>query len=360
MSQISQRILITGGAGFIGSHLVRALLQSDDTEVINLDNLTYAGHLYSLGSAQANPRHHLVVANVTDQLLLTRLFAVHQPTAVMHLAAETHVDRSIDQPAIFFDTNVNGTVSLLEAATRYWEKLPRAAQAEFRFLHVSTDEVFGEAAEGQEFNEETPYAPNSPYAASKAAADHFVRTYHRTYGLPVLITNSSNNFGPCQLPEKLIPLAIRKALAGEPIPVYGDGQQIRDWLSVQDHVQALQQILASGKIGETYLIGSGHQPTNLELLQQVCGLLDELSAELPVRPCAQLLTHVTDRPGHDRRYAVNAGKLRNELGWQPKHDFALALRETVHWYLTNPDWVAEAVAGLPSERVGLGKRNPEQ
>ena len=356
MRQTTQRILVTGGAGFIGSHLVRQLLADEATSVINLDKLTYAGHLSSLGSAQSHARHHFVQGDVTDLLLLSKLFTEHQPTAVMHLAAETHVDRSIDQPADFFETNVRGTLTLLEAATAYWEQLSSDGKEAFRFLQVSTDEVFGEVAEGKAFSEATPYAPNSPYAASKAAADHFVRAFHRTYGLPVLVTNSSNNFGPNQLPEKLIPLAIRKALAGEEIPVYGDGRQVRDWLYVRDHVQALQRVLAAGKVGETYLIGSSYQPTNLELLQQICELIDELGDKLPVRPCAKLLTHVTDRPGHDRRYAVDSSKLQSELGWQPQHDFSLSLRETVQWYLTKSAWVAEAVAQLPSQRIGLGSR----
>jgi dTDP-glucose 4,6-dehydratase len=353
MSFESAPVLITGGAGFIGSHLVRQWLAFETSPVVNLDKLTYAGHRSSLGSAIDDPRHSFVQGDVADLNLLHELFAQHRPRAVIHLAAETHVDRSIDQPAEFFETNVQGTFMLLEAALRYWQTLALGVRDRFRLLHVSTDEVFGAAGENEFFREDSPYAPNSPYAASKAAADHFVRTYHRTYGLPTIITNSSNNYGPHQMPEKFIPLTICHALAGQPIPIYGDGLQQRDWLHVEDHAAALRLVLNQGNVGETYLVGSGQQPTNLALAKQICAMVDDLRPGLAHGPCTQLLTHVVDRPGHDRRYAVDASKVQRELAWQPTIDFTTGLCETVRWYLEHPEWIAEAAAKLPTGRVGI-------
>jgi dTDP-glucose 4,6-dehydratase len=353
MSSELAPILITGGAGFIGSHLVRQWLAEEASPVVNLDKLTYAGHLSSLGSALQDARHRFVSGDIADLNLLPSLFAQHRPRGVIHLAAETHVDRSIDRPAVFFETNVQGTFALLEATLQYWQTLNLAERDAFRFLHVSTDEVFGAAGERERFDESSPYAPNSPYAASKAAADHFVRAYHRTYGLPTIVTNSSNNYGSHQSPEKFIPLVICRAMAGRAVPIYGDGLQQRDWLHVEDHCTALRLVLARGKVGETYLVGSGEQPTNLELAKRICNLVDELRPGLPHAPSTSLLTHVPDRPGHDRRYALDASKLRRELAWQPTFDFHTALRETVRWYLEHPEWIAEASAQLPQLRVGI-------
>ena len=344
-----QPVLITGGAGFIGSSLVRQWLTEEASPVVNLDKLTYAGHLASLESARDDARHTFVQGDVADLGLLRELFERHRPRAVLHLAAETHVDRSIDAPAPFFETNVGGAFALLEASLGYWRSLSADERDRFRFLHVSTDEVFGVAAPEVVFTESSPYAPNSPYAASKAAADQFVRAYRQTYGLPTLVAHPSNNYGPYQLPEKLIPLTIVRAAAGEMIPIYGDGGQQREWLHVADHTRALRMILARGRVGESYLIGGGQRPTNLELVREICALIDQRGASPPVRPCAQLLSHVADRPGHDRRYAVDTSKLREELGWLPQIDFSDGLRDTVRWYLRNAAWVAEATAALQAE-----------
>jgi dTDP-glucose 4,6-dehydratase len=338
-------ILVTGGAGFIGSNFVRQWLGEEKGRVVDVDKLTYAGNLESLAEAAGDPRHVFVEGDICDGRLVARLLNEHRPWAVINFAAESDVDRSIDGPAPFVETNVVGTFRLLEAAMQYWSELPEPERLRFRFLHVSTDEVFGSLGPDGRFSETTPYAPNSPYAASKAAADHFVRAYHHTYGLPTLVTNCSNNFGPCQFPEKLIPLMTLNALTGKPLPVYGDGHQVRDWLFVEDHCRAIRAVLARGTPGESYNIGGDCERTNLEVVHAICQLVDELRPGLPHAPCASLITSVADRPGHDRRYAIDATKIRTQLGWKPQEDFTSALRRTVQWYLDNPAWV---------ERVGFG------
>ncbi len=339
-------ILVTGGAGFIGSNLVRCLLDSAAEPVLNLDKLTYAGNLQNLTSVSNDRRHVFVRGDIADSDLIARLLAEYRPLAIVNLAAESHVDRSIKDPDSFMQTNVVGTFRLLEAARAYWAELPPHEQARFRFVQVSTDEVYGSldaaappAAEG------SSYAPNSPYAASKAAADHLARSFHRTYGLPVLTTNCSNNYGPCQFPEKLIPLAIHAALEDRPIPVYGDGGNIRDWLYVEDHCAALARVLADGRPGETYNIGAANEVANIALVNELCAVLD---AERPRRDgasYARQIAFVADRPGHDRRYAIDAGKIRRELGWAPRQSFAAGLRQTVRWYLSNQDWVSNVTTG---------------
>jgi dTDP-glucose 4,6-dehydratase len=349
-------LLITGGAGFIGSCLVRMVVASRTARVINLDKLTYAGNLDSLDEVRDDPLHVFVEGDIGDRTLVASLLAEHEPAAILNLAAESHVDRSIDAPATFLETNVVGTFSLLEAARAYWEGLDAEERAAFRFLHVSTDEVYGSLGPRGLFTETTAYAPNSPYSASKAAADHFARAYHHTYGLPTITTNCSNNYGPFQFPEKLIPLVIRNALEGKPLPVYGDGGNVRDWLFVEDHCLALLAALERGKPGEVYNIGGDCQRTNLEVVQGLCAIIDELRPDLPHRPCSNLITFVRDRPGHDRRYAIDATKARRELGWKPQQDFASGLRRTVEWYLDNPRWVERVTSGVyRGERLGLGK-----
>ncbi len=355
MAGSSSSILVTGGAGFIGSEFVRQWIAEETSPLINLDKLTYAGHRASLESVEGDARHIFVEEDICDQDLVARLLNEHRPSAIVHLAAETHVDRSIDEPPAFFRTNVLGTCNLLEAATKYWEMLPQTEHDEFRFLHVSTDEVFGSADPDEAFTETTAYAPNSPYAASKAAADHFVRAYHKTYGLPVVTTNCSNNYGPYQFPEKLIPLMTLSAVAGRALPVYGDGQQVRDWIHVEDHVRAIRQVLAEGRIGEVYLIGADCAKTNLEVVTAIANVVDDLRPDLPHRPCAELIAHVEDRPGHDRRYAIDAGKIQRELDWRPRHDFDSGLRKTVNWYLDNSTWLEQVSAQTAiGERLGLG------
>ncbi len=348
-------ILITGGAGFIGSCLVRQVIaEQSNTRVINLDRLTYAGNLDSLADALHHPRHTFVHGDVADKELVGELFKKFQPGAVVHLAAESHVDRSIDGPAPFVQTNTVGTFTMLDAARKYWSELPTGEQQRFRFLHVSTDEVYGSLGATGAFSETTPYAPRSPYSASKAAADHLVRSYHSTYGLPALVTNTCNNFGPYQFPEKLIPLMTLNAIEGKPLPVYGDGLQVRDWLYVEDHCQALRIVLERATPGETYNIGASCERTNLEIVQRVCDLVDEFRPGKAVRPSRELVQHVTDRPGHDRRYAIDASKLRRELGWAPQHDFDSALRLTVAWYLNNARWVEHVTSGTyQRQRLGL-------
>lgn len=332
------RLLVTGGAGFIGSALVRHLISTTEHEVLNYDLLTYAGHPVSLGAALEHPRHRLVRGDIADASSVQSALADFRPDAIVHLAAESHVDRSIDGPAAFIHTNIVGTAVLLQAALEYWRRLAPADAMRFRFLHVSTDEVFGSLSpEAPAFSETHPYRPNSPYAASKAASDHLVRAWHHTYGLPALITNCSNNYGPCQLPEKLIPLMVLSALEQRHLPIYGDGLQIRDWLYVDDHARALQLILERGMVGQTYNIGGGEERSNLEVVNAICGLLDEcrpLSA-----PHRRLIRHVRDRPGHDRRYAIDDRRLRRELGWAPAFSFEDGLRRTVQWYLDHPDWI---------------------
>lgn len=356
LKQQHPRILVTGGAGFIGCNLVRDLLLQDGLSVLTLDKLTYAGHRQSLADVLDAPQHRFVHGDICDGKLVPRLLREFQPTAILHLAAETHVDRSIDGPADFVRTNVEGTLGLLEAALGYWRSLEQSHQRGFRFVHVSTDEVYGSLSDGGAFCETTPYAPNSPYSASKAAADHFVRAYHRTYGLPTLITHCSNNYGPYQLPEKLIPLMILKAVEGQPLPVYGDGQHIRDWLYVADHTRGLRMILAGGQPGEVYLLGGGAERTNLQVVTSVCRIIDQCCPDLKVRPCEQLLTHVTDRPGHDRHYAVDFSRTQRQLGWQPQYDFETGLQRTVEWYLQHATWIEQVAGGGGlRRRVGLSR-----
>lgn len=337
-------ILVTGGAGFIGSAVVRHLLADTTHRVINLDKLTYAGNLHSLPGAAANPRYVFEQVDICDSAALARVFTEHRPSAVMHLAAESHVDRSIDGPGAFIQTNLVGTYCLLEAARAYWNQLAEPERNAFRFHHISTDEVYGDLHGTTElFTEQTPYSPSSPYSASKAGSDHLVRAWQRTYGLPTLITNCSNNYGPYHFPEKLIPHMILNALAGKPLPVYGDGAQIRDWLYVEDHARALVQVVTRGVVGQTYNIGGHNEQTNLTVVRSICALLDELAPA--TQPYARLITHVKDRPGHDLRYAIDASKIERELGWRPQETFASGLRKTVQWYLDNHSWWQNVLNG---------------
>ena len=338
-------ILVTGGAGFIGSNFVLDWVASTGEPVVNLDVLTYAGNLENLRTLDADPRHVFVKGDIGDRALLDGLLAQHQPRAVVHFAAESHVDRSIHGPGAFIKTNVEGTFTLLEATRAYWSALAGDAKAAFRFHHVSTDEVYGSLGKGDApFTETHLYEPNSPYSASKAASDHLVRAWHHTYGLPVLTTNCSNNYGPYHFPEKLIPLMIVNALAGKPLPVYGDGQQVRDWLYVGDHCAAIREVLARGTVGETYNIGGWNEKPNIEIVHTVCALLDEMRPD-PAGSYARLITFVADRPGHDRRYAIDARKVERELGWKPAETFETGIRKTVRWYLDNTDWVAHVQSG---------------
>jgi dTDP-glucose 4,6-dehydratase len=338
-------ILVTGGAGFIGANFVLDWLNTSDEAVLNVDKLTYAGNLGSLKSQQDNPRHVFVRADICDRAALDALFTQHKPRAVVHFAAESHVDRSIHGPADFVQTNVVGTFTLLDAARSYWNTLNDAGKAGFRFLHVSTDEVFGSlSATDPQFSETTSYAPNSPYSATKAGSDHLVRAYHHTYGLPTLTTNCSNNYGPYHFPEKLIPLVIANALAAKPLPIYGDGQNVRDWLYVGDHCAAIREVLARGTPGETYNVGGWNEKTNLDVVGTLCDLLDELRPKESGSYRDQI-TFVKDRPGHDRRYAIDARKLERELGWKPAETFETGLRKTVQWYLDNQPWVQDVMSG---------------
>ena len=338
-------ILVTGGAGFIGSNFVLDWLEAVGEPVLNLDALTYAGNLHNLDGLKGDSRHVFVQGDIGDRTLVDRLLAEHCPRAVVHFAAESHVDRSIHGPGDFMRTNVMGTFALLEAVRGYWSGLPDADKGAFRFQHVSTDEVYGSLVPGAPaFTETHPYEPNSPYSASKAASDHLVRAWHHTYGLPVVTTNCSNNYGPYHFPEKLIPLMIVNALAGKPLPVYGDGQQVRDWLYVRDHANAIRAVLAGGRVGETYNVGGWNEKANLEIVHTVCALLDELRPD-PSGPYRRLITHVKDRPGHDRRYAIDARKIERELGWRPAETFETGIRKTVQWYLDHPDWVANVQSG---------------
>jgi len=332
------KILLTGGAGFIGSNLVRLLLSEPSHEVLTLDALTYAGNLHSLTDFASHPRHRFVQADITDAAFLRHLFADFAPDWVMHLAAESHVDRSIDGPGAFIQTNVVGTFTLLQAARAHFDALTGPARDRFRFLHVSTDEVYGSLGPTGRFTEHTPYDPHSPYSASKAASDHLARAWADTYRLPVLVTNCSNNYGPYQFPEKLIPVVILKALRGDPIPVYGKGENIRDWLYVGDHCEALHTVIASGRPGHTYNIGGDNERQNIDLVRLLCALLDELRPRADGRPYADQITYVTDRPGHDLRYAIDATKIKTELGWTPKQDHASGFHQTVAWYLANESW----------------------
>jgi dTDP-glucose 4,6-dehydratase len=343
-------ILVTGGAGFIGSNFVLDWLARKDTPVVNLDKLTYAGNLQNLESLQDDPRHTFVRGDIADRDLIGRLFREHQPRAIVHFAAESHVDRSIHGPAEFIETNLVGTFALLEEARSYWSALPPADRETFRFLHVSTDEVYGSLGpDDPAFTERTPYAPNSPYAASKAGSDHLVRAYHHTYGLPTITTNCSNNYGPFQFPEKLIPLTIINAYEGKPLPIYGDGCNVRDWLYVRDHCEGIRVALAEGRPGETYNIGGASERANIDVVKSLCAIMDELRPA--AAPHAKLMTFVKDRPGHDRRYAIDAQKIRRELEWQPRERFETALRATVEWYLSNMDWVKGVTSGAYREWV---------
>jgi dTDP-glucose 4,6-dehydratase len=338
-------ILVTGGAGFIGSNFVLDWLAQGGEGVVNLDALTYAGNRENLASVGGDPRHVFVHGDICDRALVDRLLAEHRPRAIVHFAAESHVDRSIHGPGAFMRTNVDGTFTLLEATRAHWSSLPAGEREAFRFLHVSTDEVYGSLGpQDPAFTEQHPYEPNSPYSASKAASDHLVRAWHHTYGLPVLTTNCSNNYGPFHFPEKLIPLMIVNALAGKPLPVYGDGQQVRDWLYVKDHCAAIREVLARGRLGETYNVGGWNERPNLEIVRQICALLDEMKPDV-AGPYARLITHVADRPGHDRRYAIDARKLERELGWRPAETFETGIRKTVRWYLDHQDWVARVQSG---------------
>jgi dTDP-glucose 4,6-dehydratase len=346
---------VTGGAGFIGCNFILNLLTSDNVKVLNYDKLTYAGNLESLASVASHPNYDFEAGDICNQDRVSKLLEAHQPDAIINFAAESHVDRSIDGPAPFIETNITGTFKLLEAARKYWSALKGEKKAGFRFLHVSTDEVFGSLGPTGYFTEETPYAPNSPYAASKASSDHLVRSYHQTYGLPVLTTNCSNNYGPCQFPEKLVPLMIHNALAGKPLPVYGDGQQIRDWLYVEDHCRAILAVLEKGRLGEVYNIGGNNEKANLEMVHTLCSLLDEMVANAAHAPHKSLIKFVNDRPGHDRRYAIDSGKIQRELGWTPKETFDTGLRKTIQWYLENQTWVERVMSGeYRGERLGLG------
>ena len=359
-------ILVTGGAGFIGSNLVRHLIESTDHHVINVDKLTYAGNSESLDSIRDNPRYFFEQVDIVDSDSVAQLFERHQPDSVMHLAAESHVDRSIDGPGQFIQTNIVGTYNLLQASKGHYEKLSDTARTSFRFHHISTDEVYGSLTmDAPGFNEQTPYDPHSPYSASKAASDHLARAWSDTFKLPVLVTNCSNNYGPFQFPEKLVPVVILNAIHGRPIPVYGKGENVRDWLYVQDHVDALLAVLSKGTVGETYNIGGNNERTNIDLVRMICKILDEtvpatenprIDSSKTLSSYSELIEFVTDRPGHDLRYAIDASKIRDELGWEPKEDVEAGFRKTVHWYLENENWWQRILSGeYQLERQGLGK-----
>ena len=353
---MKKTILVTGGAGFIGCAVVRHLINNTDHTVVNIDKLTYAGNLESLASVSGSTRYHFVHADICDRQTMAQTFAEFQPDLVMHLAAESHVDRSIDGPAEFIQTNVVGTCTLLEVARAYWSELSVDRKVAFRFHHISTDEVYGDLDGTDDlFTESTPYAPSSPYSASKASSDHLVRAWYRTYGLPILITNCSNNYGPYHFPEKLIPLTILNALEGKPLPVYGKGEQVRDWLYVEDHARALYKVLTEGKVGETYNIGGHNEKQNIDVVYALCALLEEFAPSKPegVTAYKELVTFVSDRPGHDHRYAIDASKMASELGWQPEETFATGLRKTVQWYLANRQWCQHVQDGsYQRQRLG--------
>ncbi len=349
---MSNTLLITGGAGFIGSALIRHLLANSDYRIVNVDKLTYAASLDALEDAANNPRYAFVKADICDAPAMAQVFAEHRPDGVIHLAAESHVDRSIDGPADFVQTNIVGTFQLLEAALAYWQALPSARRARFRFHHVSTDEVYGSLGASGYFTETTPYAPNSPYSASKASSDHLVRAWHHTYGLPVVATNCSNNYGPYQFPEKLIPLMILNAVAGKALPVYGTGENVRDWLYVEDHARALHLVYERGQIGQQYNIGGHNEHRNIDLVHLLCDLLDERQPRAGGQKHRELITHVADRKGHDQRYAIDAGKLQRDLGWTPTETFESGIRKTLDWYLAHLDW-CRGLQGYRQERLGM-------
>ena len=354
-----QTVLVTGGCGFIGTNFVRLLVKSGEYRVVNLDALTYAANALSLADLEGHPDYVFVKGSITDRELVSSLFTKYQPAGVFHLAAESHVDRSIVNAEDFVMTNVVGTFTMLEAARTYWKDLPDEQKQAFRFLHVSTDEVFGSLGDAGYFNEETPYAPNSPYSASKASSDHFVRAFHHTYGLPTVITNCSNNYGPYQFPEKMIPLMIMNALSGKPLPVYGDGMNIRDWLYVEDHCRAVKVAFEKGRPGEVYAVGGNNEQKNLNVVNQICNILDDVAPpeeipqlrELGLKSYKELIRFVTDRPGHDRRYAIDSAKITRELGWQAEVGFEAGLRQTIEWYLSNPNWVDQASGGSFGEWI---------
>lgn len=348
-------VIVTGGAGFIGSALVRQLVAAGES-VVTVDKLTYAGNPDNLAPVQDSPRHVFVQGDICDGPLMRKLCAEHKPQAIYHLAAESHVDRSIDAPMEFVQTNVTGTATLLEATTAWWRDQEGSARDNFRFVAISTDEVYGDIEGEGFFTEKSPYKPNSPYAASKAASDHFTRAWRRTFGLPVIVTNCGNNYGPYQFPEKLIPLIILNAIEGKKLPVYGKGEQVRDWIHVDDHAAALRAVATRGKPGETYLIGSRQQRRNIDVVTQICAILDELLPASPFRPHANLISHVTDRPGHDLRYAIDPEKLEREVGWKSDRRFEDGLRATVGWYLANRDWCARAAQVYDRGRIGLGTK----
>lgn len=347
-------LMVTGGAGFIGSALIRQLITETSATVINVDKLTYAGNLATLAEALDDPRHHFEKVDICDAAAIKALFEKYQPDAVMHLAAESHVDRSIDGPAAFIETNIVGTYTLLQAAREYWSNLEDDEKEHFRFHHISTDEVYGTLGEDGLFTEETAYAPNSPYSASKASSDHLVRAWHHTYGLPTVMTNCSNNYGPYQYPEKLIPLMVLNALEGKALPVYGKGDNIRDWLYVEDHAQALRVVLEKGELGETYNIGGHNEKTNLEVVNAICAHLDKRFPDSPHVPHNSLITYVTDRPGHDQRYAIDASKIASELGWTPEETFETGLAKTIDWYIDNAEsWKEVTAENYQRERLGV-------
>ena len=361
----TMKLLVTGGAGFIGSAVIRHILTNTDDQVINLDKLTYAGNLQSLSDVSGSNNYAFEQVDICDRVELERVFREHQPDAIMHLAAESHVDRSIDGPADFIETNIVGTYTLLEATRQYWQVMDADRKARFRFHHISTDEVYGDLEHPEDlFTEQTPYAPSSPYSASKASSDHLVRAWRRTYGLPTLITNCSNNYGPYHFPEKLIPLIILNALEGKPLPVYGKGDQVRDWLYVEDHARALHKVVTEGKVGETYNIGGHNEKRNIEVVHTLCDILQELAppadsaafvgaTSVAINHYKNLITFVTDRPGHDMRYAIDASKIQNELGWSPEETFETGIRKTVQWYLNNLDWCRRVQDGsYQRERLG--------
>ncbi len=347
-------VLITGGAGFIGSNLAHDLIESTAETVVNVDKLTYAGNLQNLAGLSRNPRHVFLQADIGDAYVIAKILRKYKPKAVINLAAESHVDRSIHEPEAFIQTNVVGTFRLLKAVCDYWNELTGSAKSDFRFVHVSTDEVYGSLDSNEPaFCETTRYAPNSPYSASKAASDHLVRSFHHTYGLPVLTTNCSNNYGPYQFPEKLIPLVIHRALAREPLPIYGDGKNVRDWLHVSDHCAAIRRVLEKGRPGEVYNIGGSSEKTNLEVVHRICAILDEERSRPDGKSYREQIVFVKDRPGHDRRYAIDAGKIERELGWEPKQTFESGLRGTIRWYIDNHEWVANVTSGAYRDWVGL-------